>query len=239
MGKRSAGFSEVAHLDEGVFDLLVGDAVLVQLAGQPVVSVEVELQTERGPRGNAKIAKAELLVDEVDIVVQASSAVVLEERGMSLLVVPRLKGRACFHGGEDVNDARMITTLDEDVFDALFFAEILLLTHEFDFDAVVGRDLFDVFPDLIAHGRSPVLEVEDANLVSVKPVRDRAGMTDVGKCSLKDDAIKTRQHPVDVVGMALEEVGHNEEPREVDVVPQIWLTYSSNDHPCMVPACPG
>ena len=125
------GFLGIVDVDESVFDLLIRDPLLIQSAGEPVVAVEIELQTKGGPSGDAKITQAEFLVDEIDVIVQASAGGVLEERSVRLLVVPGLEGGAGFHGGKDVDDARMVPSRGDDFLDALLLAEVLL-ADEFD-----------------------------------------------------------------------------------------------------------
>jgi hypothetical protein len=60
---------EVVELYEGVIEQPIANASLVELARQPVVPVEVELQPERAPGGYAQIAQPKLLIDEVVVVV--------------------------------------------------------------------------------------------------------------------------------------------------------------------------
>ncbi len=220
--------SHAVKPDECVFDLLVADALLFELAGQPVVAVEVELQAEGGPSGDAKIAEAEFFVDEINVIVQAPPGVVLEKVGVRLLVVPRFEGRASLHGGEDVYNAGMVATLGEDLLDALLLAEIPLLANELDFQPVGGSQCFDSVLDLVTHRCCPSFEVENADVVGEKPVRDRPWMANVGQGSLDDNTVETRHDSGDVVGMTFEKAGHGEEPRCIGDVPQICPTYSIN-----------
>jgi hypothetical protein len=145
-----------------------------------------------------------------------------------LLVVPRFEGRARFHGGEDVNNARVVATLGEDLHDALLLAEIPLLANERDFQPVVGSQRLDVVLDLVTHWRRPSFEVENANLLGKKLVRDRLGMADIGQGPLDDNTVETRADSGDVVGMMFEKAGHGEEPRCIGDVPQVCPTYSIN-----------
>jgi hypothetical protein len=80
----------VPDVNESIVEKAVVDLAFSQLARQPVVTVEVNLQTARQPGGHPHVTQAQLLVDEVEIVVQAL-AIVRQQIGLTrLLVVPRL-----------------------------------------------------------------------------------------------------------------------------------------------------
>src|SRR6185436_20308746 len=66
------GAAEVLDLDEDVSDQSVADSLPAQLASQPVMPIEIELQAERRPSGNPQIAEPQVLVNKVEVVVQAS-----------------------------------------------------------------------------------------------------------------------------------------------------------------------
>lgn len=58
--------------------MLEGDAGLLELTGQPVAAVAVELETEGRPGGHPEIAQAELGVEEVEVVVEALPVLVAQ-----------------------------------------------------------------------------------------------------------------------------------------------------------------
>ncbi len=60
--------------EEGVVELAVTDATTIQLAGQPVMAVDVNLDHEGEPGGDADVHGAELAVQEVEIEAQAFAA---------------------------------------------------------------------------------------------------------------------------------------------------------------------
>ncbi len=122
---------EVVDLYECVVEQLVADASLVELARQPVVTVEVELQSEWAPGRHAQVAQAELLIDEVEVVVQALATGGLQEGLLTLLVVPRLLAGASLHRGQDVDQTGMVPTLAEDILNPGFLSEPAL-GHELD-----------------------------------------------------------------------------------------------------------
>lgn len=73
---------------EGVVEHREGNARLEQLAGQPGVAIEVDLQAKRRPGRNADVTQAELLIDEVEVVMQAFAGGGLKEGAMGRLVMP-------------------------------------------------------------------------------------------------------------------------------------------------------
>lgn len=79
---------EVLDLHEGVVEPGVDDLFSLQAAGQPVMPVEINLQPEGTPSGDADIAQAQLFIDEVKVIMQAL-AVVGAQKGLARgLVVP-------------------------------------------------------------------------------------------------------------------------------------------------------
>jgi len=62
---------EVLDSDEGVVGHLEADPRGLEAAGQAAVTVEVELESKRRPGWHARLAQAELGIEEVDVVVEA------------------------------------------------------------------------------------------------------------------------------------------------------------------------
>ena len=82
------GAVEVLGLHQGVVEPGVNDLFSLQTAGQTVMSVEINLQPEGTPSGDADIAQSQLFIDEVKVIMQAL-AVVGAQRGLARnLVVP-------------------------------------------------------------------------------------------------------------------------------------------------------
>ena len=89
---------EVGDPAEGVIQHPVFDVVFAHLARQNTVAIAVELQPEWTPRRHPQRAQPQILVDEVDVVVQAFAIVRLQVGLVSLFVVPRLIAAAWLHG---------------------------------------------------------------------------------------------------------------------------------------------
>jgi hypothetical protein len=98
---------------------------LGQTPSQPVVPIEIDLQTKRGPGRYPHITQPEHLVDKAAIVVQALAANGLQGGGMAQLVMPGAIGGASLHGREDVDPPRMLAPLGKDLLDAHLLSETL------------------------------------------------------------------------------------------------------------------
>ena len=55
-----------------------------------MVAVEVELHAEGAPSGYPHITQAELLIDEIEVVVQTLPVIGFEEGSVRFLIMPRL-----------------------------------------------------------------------------------------------------------------------------------------------------
>ena len=65
----------VGDLGEGMVEQSRVNVAPPPLLGQPVMAVKINLETEGTPGGNANIAQAQLLVDEIKVVVQALAVI--------------------------------------------------------------------------------------------------------------------------------------------------------------------
>jgi hypothetical protein len=104
----------------------VADAFRRQTSRQPVVAVAVELQAERRPGRDPQADQPERGIQEVELVVQAFTAVRSHERLAGSLVVPRPVAVAGFHRREDVHRAGMLAALLEHPRDNRFLANMAL-----------------------------------------------------------------------------------------------------------------
>src|SRR5262249_742964 len=80
----------VVNAQKGVVDKLEADPSGSELAGQPAMSVAIELQAERTPSRHAHIDQAQLGVDEVEVIVQAFTGSRAQESAMGLFAMPGL-----------------------------------------------------------------------------------------------------------------------------------------------------
>lgn len=154
------------------------------------MAVQTELETEGCPGGNAQVAQPQFGIDEVEVVVQATTRVGLDERLARTLVVPRPERRVALHRAEDVHQAGVRASRGHDRLDTIFLAERLDTTDELDLEVVLVGLLFGVVPDRLTQRLSELGEVEDAHTSLVQLSRHRPRVRDVGKRSLDEQAIE-------------------------------------------------
>src|SRR5262250_1953225 len=97
-----------------------------ELPGQPAMAIAVELEAKRTPGWYTQIDQAQLGVDEVEVVVQASAAIRPQEGAVRLLVVPGLVAVAGFHRRDDMDEAGMLAADGEHFGDDIFLADVAL-----------------------------------------------------------------------------------------------------------------
>jgi len=129
-----------------------------------------------------------LLIDEVEVVVQALAAGRLEERLVGLLVVPRPVARTSLHRRQNVNKAGVVTAPGKDLLDPRFLAGAAL-AHELDLDASLGGELLGVGSHRVAQRLGKAWIVEDADVLCVQVRGHAAGVTEAGERSPDHDAV--------------------------------------------------
>jgi hypothetical protein len=191
-------FGEVRNAGEGVVQLREGDAGLTELAGQVVVAVAVELETEGRPSGHAEIAQPELGVEEVEVVVEALPVLVAQGRPPTGLVIPGGEGWAGLHGREDVDQARAFPPLAQDRPNAIFLAEAVDRTDELDLYAVLLGDPFGVTSDLLPQRLGEAGVVEEADPMLPQVVGHAFCKANAREGTRDDDAIKAGEDASDL-----------------------------------------
>src|SRR5271165_3577982 len=163
-------------------------AFSAQLARQPAMAVAIELQAERRPGWNAHIDQAKLLIDEIEIIVQAFACVRAQESLVRFLVVPRLVGAAGFHGRDDMSEARMIPALSDRLGDNVLLAD-MALRNMLDADACRLSEPCRVLPHFVAQRSCELRIIENADGVRVKKRRHAFGVTDARERAGDHDAV--------------------------------------------------
>lgn len=69
------GLRPVSNLDESVVCHLVLNTLPMKFGGQPVVTIEIDLQPAGQPSGHTHIAQAQFIINEIEIVVEALAVV--------------------------------------------------------------------------------------------------------------------------------------------------------------------
>jgi hypothetical protein len=225
-------------VDKGVVDQAETDAGFAQLDRQAVVVVEVELKPERRPSRYPQVAQAQLLINEIEVVVQALRISGLEVGHARLLVVPGLERRTRLHGREDVDQTRVVAPFAEDLLDPLLFTEVAL-ANELDLQTVVLRQALGVGPDLVAQRLGELGEVEDAHLPSPQLCIHRVGIGDLRDRACDDHAVEARQHPSDLASVTLRQsLCHDNLLPDLDLALNTILSCPGRST-CLVPAKPG
>ena len=170
------------------------DAQFAQLACQPVVAIEANLQPAGQPRRHAHMAESQILVHEVEVVMQALAVIRNQIRLARLLVVPGLVGRAGLHGGENADQPRLLTPSGQNLFHPVFLPEVPL-ADELDLDARIGSHLLRVLPNLVAEWLGELRIVEYPDLPLVQKRGHPTGKADLWQCAENQHPVPATQHP--------------------------------------------
>lgn len=206
--RQSLGLFPLGDVHEGVVDLSERVPVLSGLGGEPVVAVEIDLQTKRAPRGYPHITEPQLLVDKVEVVVEAFGLVGLQVGLAGLFVVPGLVGRAALHGRKNGHQARSIAALLQNLPDQLVFPGFVV-AHEFDLEAVFSCQPLGIFAEIITEWFGKPGVVEDPDPVCLEVGDHSRGVAHHRQRTLDEDAVVTTQNALDLFGVALRKQAHD------------------------------
>lgn len=201
------GFLEVLCLDKRILQKMVGETFPLEKAGQVMVPIKIELQPEGGPGGYSQIAQPQIFQDEVKIVVEAFRLRTPKKRLASLLVMPGLERRTGLHGGEDMDQPRMIPSLGDDLLDPFFLTEVLL-SDEFDLQSILLGQLLRMETDFVPQGFDKLGIIENANTLGSQMATHSIGIANIGKGSGDHYPVKTRQNSSDFVGIPFYQHSH-------------------------------
>jgi hypothetical protein len=183
----------VRDVAEGVVSHSIVDAQLTQLACQPVVAIEADLQPARQPRRHTHMAQAQILVHEVEVVMQALAVIRNQKRLACLLVVPWLVGRAGLHGRENAHQPCLLTPTGQNLFHPVFLPEVPL-ADELDLDSRLGSHLLCVLANPVAEWLGELRVVEYSDLPLEQKRRHSPGKTDPRQRSENQHPVPTAQH---------------------------------------------
>lgn len=160
-----------------------GDVALTQTQSQPTVPVEIDLQTEGTPGGDPHIAKPQLLIDKVEVVVQTLAVIGFEESLMSGLVMPGLVALTGLHGRKDVHEPWMGASFFDDLPDAIFFPEVFL-ADELDLDSAFLGNLLGIVPKLVSKRFCKSRVIKDTDLVDLEIATHPFSVAETWQCPL-------------------------------------------------------
>jgi hypothetical protein len=194
------------------------------------MAIAIEPQTERAPGRHAQIDQAQLGVDEVEVIMQASAGIRPQGGAMRVLVMPGLVGVAGFHRRDDVHQAGTVATDDKHPGDDVLLADVVL-GNVFDGNASGTRQLGGALAHSIAKrfGKSRI--VEDPDLPRRKKSRHSLRVTGSRQRAGDDDPIIAGEHPGEALAVTLRQ--------RLPQQPRLLLPASpACILPCLVPALP-
>src|SRR5579875_2535161 len=162
---------EIFDLDESVVPSGVADLLALETAGQAVMPIEINLQAERAPGGDADVAQPQFLIDEIKVVVQALTVVGAQVRLARGLVLPGT-----------------LAVLLQHLMNLVLLAEALGAADEFDLQPVLSRQLLGVRPQRLAQRLRPLRGVKDADVTGIEIPRHPFGITEAGQRALNLDS---------------------------------------------------
>lgn len=217
---------EVLDPDEGVVEERVADPVPLQAGGEPVVTVQAELDTEGRPSGHAQVAEPELGVDEVEVVVQTPAAVGLEKQ--------KIVGERGSHPGlVHIFSAMERCSSFKPLHDKP--SERLDVADELDRQAVLGAHTLGVVADRLTQRLGEGGVVEDPDVALAQLPRHRLSMRDIGQRSLDEDAVEARDHATDGASLAF---GQHGSARQESSILSSRLPGPPASRSALVPAMP-
>ena len=190
--------AESRYLAKGIVQEAMMDTGLGEAQLQPTVSVEIDLEAKRTPGGDTHIAKAKLLIDKIEVVVQALAVIRFEEGLVGLFVAPRLVGLTWLHGREDMNEPGVIASFLEDLLNACFFSEILL-ADEIDLETIFRGNPFGILPQFISKGFRKTRVVKDTDVLVAQVAGHPLSIAERGQSSLNHHTIKAGENSRDLV----------------------------------------
>ena len=145
------GFN-ILDFQESIIVHAVSNLFLLQFTGKEIVSIHIELQTERRPGRDTEITEPKFFVNEIEIIVETFSLVKLKECLPRGLVMPWIISIALFHGRKDMDQPFGLSGFLDDFLDPVIFTESPQLTDELDLNAVFICDALCVCTDLFIRG---------------------------------------------------------------------------------------
>ena len=177
------------------------------------VSVEIDLKAKWRPGGEPQIAQTEVLVDVVEIVVEALALSSLQESVVRGLVVPRSEGGTRLHGGKDMYQTGMIPSLGNDPFNTFFLAKSFVTTDKFYLHPAALDQTRSMLPDFITNPVGTPGIVKNPDLVIAEKTRHRPVVSDIRQSASDYHPVKTRKHAANGILVSFDKWIHVRYPR--------------------------
>lgn len=178
----------IADFGKGVVEQFVGDSFTLQLQGQPIMAVTVNLQATGQPRWYSDVTKPQFFIDEIKVEMQALALIGFQKGLAAIFVMPWLECRTLFHGREDPYQSGMIAAFGQYFLDPVFFAEVLL-TNKLNFNPMIGGQFFRILSQLIPEGLSEPWVVENTDFACIKPGSHAFGKANMRQGSKDENTI--------------------------------------------------
>ena len=130
----------------------VSDFFLLQFTGKEIVSVHIELQTERRPGRDTEVTEPKFFVNEIEGIVEAFALVKFKECLPRGLVMPWLISIALIHGRKDVDQPFGLSGFLDDFLNPVILAESTQFTDELNFNAIFICNTLGVCTNLFCKG---------------------------------------------------------------------------------------
>jgi len=216
------GFLEVLRLDKRILQKTVGEAFPLEDVSQVMVTIKIELQPEGSPGRHPQIAQPQIFQNEVKIVVDTFGLRAPKKRLARLFVMPGFKRGTGLHGGEDMDQSRMIPTLGDDLLETFFLTEILL-SDKFDLYPILPAQRLRLQTDFVPQGFHKLGIIKNTNALRSQMATHSIGITDIGKCSGDDDPIKARENSSNFVGISFCQCHHGSYLLRDSQKDRLWL----------------
>jgi hypothetical protein len=201
------GFLEVLRLDQGIVQKTVREAFSLEKISQVIVAIKIELQPEGSPGGHPQITQTQILKNEVKIVMDAFGLGAPKKRLTRLFIMPGFERGTGLHGGEDMDQSRMISALGDDPLDPFFLTEILF-PDKLDLQSILLGQLLGPQTDFVPQGFDKLGIIENPNALGSQIATHGVGIANIGKRSGDHDPVKTRENSTDFAGISFYQHGH-------------------------------
>src|SRR5439155_17039911 len=195
---KTLGAFRIAQLDEGVIQALIGQAVAMHLARQPLVSVDINLDAERKPCLQPDMHEAEESVNEVEVNTQAAR--IGRDQLGSFFPVAQFKTGTLLDRGQDADEALRDPITGDNRRHLLLFACSAIQIH------IGTTGLFGhghgVLLDALGTGQSKGFKILQQYLLLPKKSLECARLAE-RQITFENNPIKTRQRALNVGRMLL------------------------------------
>ena len=156
---------------------------------KPVVTVHIELQSERRPSRNTQIAESKITINEIEVVVKTFTAVKFQEGPSTLLVMPWPVAVATLHGWENMDQPFCNLLWFDELLDTIIFSECPYFADEFNFNSCFFGNRFCRITNSFCQRLTEFLVIEYLYLICIKLACHSIRMTPRRNISLDNHTV--------------------------------------------------